>query len=46
MDIQYRYFWRGIYCYLPSGPEFLVGFTQLVEYSVSLAKGPQLKADR
>jgi len=46
MDIQYRYFWHGIYSYFPSGPEFLVGFTQPAEYSVSLVKGPELEVYR
>jgi len=46
MDIQYRYFWDGIYSYFPSGPEFLVEFIQVAEYSVSLAKGLELEAYR
>lgn len=46
MDIQCRYFWCGIYSYFPSGPELLVGFTQLDEYSVSLAKDPEIEAYR
>ena len=44
MDIQYPYSWHGMYSYFPSGSEFLVGFTQLAECSVSLAKGPELEA--